>query len=359
VQAGGEYQVHGQNRKKAKICWRLRFHLTNSYALTALRKNSLFRDAEHEDHFFMPASHPEILFLPALAACVSLMYQQDRNLYMEESSSGSQQNPEKTKYQLILIAALKKEIEMARRLAPEKLASEIEKTGFSCQYCGKCCRRAFGDNRVVLTPQEIEKIQKHTGLSKLEVAGPLIPETCRPEESGNEEEDSNKEIEKEISSVQPEISEVAEGIFSESSQLFELLKEDIDSEGNIHAYGWMLRRKRNGDCIFLEKDTNRCRIYPVRPMLCSTYPFYIEGLKLYTCECEGLGGHISPEESRKLAEALLSRYILELEDTLAMYEKYEDFERGKEGLEIARKNLEKGTCVYVVHDSRGITKMID
>lgn len=278
---------------------------------------------------------------------------------MEESSSDSQQNPEKTKYQLILIAALKKEIKMARRLDPEKLASEIEKTGFSCQYCGKCCRRAFGDNRVVLTPPEIEKIQKHTGLSKLEVAGPLIPETCQPEENGNEEEDRDREIEGEISSTQPEISETDEEAFSKSSQLFELLKEDIDSKGNIHTYGWILRRKRNGDCIFLEEDTNRCRIYPARPMLCSTYPFYIEGLKLYTCECEGLGGYISPEDGRKLAEALLSRYIAELEDMLAMYEKYEDFKRGKEGLEIARNNLEKGTCVYVVHDSKGVTKIIN
>ncbi|WP_157197074.1 YkgJ family cysteine cluster protein [Methanosarcina lacustris] len=283
------------------------------------------------------------------------MYLQDRNLYMEASCSGSKQKPEKTKYQLILIAALKKEIEMAHRLDPEKLATEIEKTGFSCQLCGKCCRRAFGDNRVVLTPLEIEKIQKHTELSKLEVAGPLIPEACQPEETENEEEDRDKES----SSVKPEISEPDEEAILESSQLFELPKEDIDSEGNIHTYGWMLRRKKNGDCVFLEKDTNRCRIYPVRPMLCSTYPFYIEGLKLYTCECEGLGDHISAEESRKLAETLLSRYISELEDTLAMYEKYEDFERGKEGLDIAKKNLEKNMCTYIIHDSRGITKIID
>jgi len=283
------------------------------------------------------------------------MYLQDRNLYMDDPGSGSKQKPEKTKYQLILIAALKKEIELARKLDPEKLAAEIEKTGFSCQNCGKCCRRAFGDNRVVLTPLEIEKIQKHTGLSKLEVAGPLLPEACQPEETENEEEDRDKES----YSAQPEISEPDEEAILESSQLFELPEEDIDSEGNIHAYGWMLRQKKNGDCVFLEKDTNRCRIYPVRPMLCSTYPFYIEGLKLYTCECEGLGNHISAEESRKLAETLLSRYILELEDTLAMYEKYEDFERGKEGPDIARDNLEKDMCTYIVHDSRGITKIID
>ncbi len=280
------------------------------------------------------------------------MYLQDRSPYMENSGSSNDRNSGKTEYQLTLIDALKKEIEIARRLDPEKLAAEIKKTGFSCQNCGKCCKRAFGDNRVVLTPQEIEKIQKYTDLSKLEVAGPLIPDISCPEEAGEGEEDRVAEN----SSIMPEIDEKKT---SEPFRTPELLKEDIDPDGNIHAYGWMLRRKKNGDCVFLEKDTNRCRIYPVRPMLCSTYPFYIEGLKLYTCECEGLGVHISAEESRKLAGSLLSRYVSELEDTLAMYEKYEDFERTEKGHEIAKNNLEKGTCIYIVHDSRGITKIID
>jgi Fe-S-cluster containining protein len=280
------------------------------------------------------------------------MYLQDRNPYMENSGSSNEKNPGKTEYQLTLIDALKKEIEIAHRLDPEKLAAEIEKTGFSCQHCGKCCKRAFGDNRVVLTPPEIEKIQEYTGLSKLEVAGPLIPDTRYPEETEGEEEDVGKENCSLMQGMDEETT-------SESLKVLELLKEDIDPDGNIHAYGWMLRRKRNGDCIFLQKDTSRCRIYPVRPMLCSTYPFYIEGLKLYTCECEELGNLISAEESRKLADSLLSRYISELEDTLAMYEKYEDFERTEKGPEIARNNLEKGTCIYIVHDSNGITKIID
>lgn len=271
---------------------------------------------------------------------------------MENSGSSNEKNPGKTEYQLTLIDALKKEIEIAHRLDPEKLAAEIGKIGFSCQHCGKCCKRAFGDNRVVLTPLEIEKIQEYTGLSKLEVAGPLIPDTCYPEETEGEEEDGGKENCSLMQGMDEETT-------SESLKVLELLKEDIDPDGNIHAYGWMLRRKRNGDCIFLQKDTSRCRIYPVRPMLCSTYPFYIEGLKLYTCECEELGNLISAEESRKLADSLLSRYISELEDTLAMYEKYEDFERTEKGPEIARNNLEKGTCIYIVHDSNGITKIID
>ena len=246
---------------------------------------------------------------------------------MEISSSGGKQKAKKTNYQLLLIAGLKKEIESARKLDPEQLAAEIGKIGFSCQNCGKCCRRAFGDNRVMLIPPEIEKIREFTDLSKLEVAGPYVSEPFPENQSFPE--------------------------------LLELLRENIDFEGNIHAFGWVLRQKRNGDCIFLEKETSRCQIYPVRPMLCATYPFYVEELRLHTCECEGLGCPISAEDSRKLAEELLCRYVSELEDTLAVYEKYVDFWRGDNGPEIAKKNLKKGRCTYVVHDSTGIAKIVE
>ncbi|MFZ2500063.1 MAG: YkgJ family cysteine cluster protein [Methanosarcina sp.] len=286
-----------------------------------------------------------------IAACVNLKYLQNTSLYMEYFSSGSKQKSEKINYKLLLITGLKKEIEMARKLDPEKFAAEIRKTGFFCQQCGKCCRRAFGDNRVVLTPSEIEKIRDYTGLSKLEVAGPFISETSIQDELEEEKENSKEGF--------FGASENNENILSETPEFLELLREDIDYEGNIHAFGWMLRRKRNSDCIFLEKGTSRCRTYPVRPMLCRTYPFYIEELSLHTCECEGLGHHISAEDSKKLAENLLYRYLSELEDMLSMYEKFEDFRREEKGMELAKKSLEKGTFTYIVHDSTGITKIIE
>lgn len=270
---------------------------------------------------------------------------------MEFSSSGSNQKSGKKNYQLLLIAGLKKEIEMAHKLDPEKLAAEIRKIGFSCQHCGKCCKRAFGDNRVALIPCEIEKIREYAGLSKLEIAGPFIPETLLKDELEKDEKNNTESFFR--------TSEENENIFSETPESLELLCEDIDYEGNIHAFGWILRRKRNGDCIFLEKGTSRCRVYPVRPMLCRTYPFYIQGLRLHTCECEGLTYPISAEDSRKLAENLLYRYSSELKDTLSMYEKFEDFRRAEKGLELAKKNLEKGTCTYIIHDSTGVTKMIE
>jgi hypothetical protein len=263
------------------------------------------------------------------------MYQQDTSLYMEDSSTGNKQEPEKTSYQLLLISGLKKEIEMARKLDPEKLTAEIREIGFFCQHCGKCCRRAFGDNRVAVIPSEIEIIREYIGFSKLEIAGPFIPEA--PTQDENLEE--NKE--------------------SPSPELLDSLQECIDSEGKIHIFGWILRRKRNGDCIFLERDTHKCRVYPVRPMLCSTYPFYIEELRLQTCECEGLGYPISIEESRELAEDLLLRYVSELEDTLGTYENFVEFRKGKRSLKLAKMSLKNGTCTFIVHDSRGSTEVID
>ena len=276
------------------------------------------------------------------------MYLQNTNFYMEIFSSCSKQKQKKTNYQLLLITSLKKEIESALKLCLEDLAAEIRVIGFSCKHCGKCCRWVFGDNRVMLIPTEIEKIREFTGLSKLEIAGPFVPEIVQ---LNRLEENEN----------------ITEGFFeaseekgvSFSTELLELIQENIDGEGNIHAFGWMLRRNSNLDCILLEKSTSTCRVYSVRPMLCKTYPFYIEELKLHTCECEGLGYPISAEDSRKLAENLLYRYISELEDMLAMYKKFVNFKRGEKGLELAKKKLGDSTCTYIVHDSTGNNKFID
>lgn len=266
---------------------------------------------------------------------------------METSSTDNKPEFEKTSYKQLLIVDLKKEIEMARKLDSEKLASEIQKIGFSCQHCGKCCRRAFGDNRVAVIPSEIERIREYTDLSKLEVAGPFVTEGSIP--------DGEEESEEERPETSFEALEENEESFSPDR--LESFEDYIDCEGKVHAFGWILRRKRNGDCIFLERDTYKCRIYPVRPMLCSTYPFYIEELKLKTCECEGLGSPIYIEDSRKMAENLLFRYISELEDTLDLYENFVDFRRGEQGLKLAKKSLENGTFTFIVHDSKGSTEI--
>lgn len=62
-----------------------------------------------------------------------------------------------------------------------------------------------------------------------------------------------------------------------------------------------LREEPNGDCCFFD---GRCRIYPVRPHQCRTYPFWLQNLRspeawARTCaECPGIGRGrwYSPEE---------------------------------------------------------------
>jgi Fe-S-cluster containining protein len=270
---------------------------------------------------------------------------------MEIASTGSTENSEKTKYRSLLIDELKKEIERAHKFDLEKLAAEIKKMGFCCKHCGNCCRQAFGNNRVLLTPEEIEKIQDYTGISKLEFVEPFLPEIALQEDDW----ESSRETKPENSFAMPvEIEKKG----SKPPVSIDLLHEDIDCEGNIHTFGWALRRNINGDCGFLEKNTYRCRIYPVRPMLCKTYPFYLESLKLQTCECEGLGNSISSEDSMRIAENLLLRYVSELKDTLGMYEKFIDFEKGEKGIGLAKQNLERGMWIFIVHDSTGSTKFI-
>ncbi|HQV33379.1 MAG TPA: YkgJ family cysteine cluster protein [Calditrichia bacterium] len=64
--------------------------------------------------------------------------------------------------------------------------------------------------------------------------------------------------------------------------------EKKGADGEIY-----LRSRENGDCIFLKNE--RCSVYPVRPLQCSTFPFWPENLKspyrwkLTAGYCPGIG----------------------------------------------------------------------
>nr|WP_321497074.1 YkgJ family cysteine cluster protein [uncultured Methanolobus sp.] len=226
----------------------------------------------------------------------------------------------------ILIRELKQELDSAKKITVRQIADEIHNIGFKCIMCGKCCRRDCGDNRVAITTTEIHNIENESDLEWEEIAEPFVAEVESPEE------------ECEINS--------ADGL--------------IDEDGNIHTFGWMLRRKENRDCSFIPDDDtdNRCRIYKIRPLLCSTYPFYMEELKLNTSECEGIGEEIGLKESYELAELLLKRYILELEDTILTYKNYNGFKTGENGRNIAGSHLKQGYLNYVVHYSEGSYRIV-
>jgi len=195
---------------------------------------------------------------------------------------------------------LRLKLEEAKRVSEDELAAEVEKIGFACLRCGECC--TGDDNSVVVFPFEVRQITALTGESWFDTVEP------------------------------PDVGE-------------------WDSEGNFHTLEWRIK-KCDISCKFHVSDfhvsdgTNVCRIYEARPLLCSTYPFYLEDGALRCSQCRGLGRPIEHEQAEKIAALLKERNIVEIQESIALLEKYRDFRRGRPG---------KGLCI--VHDSEGEHKI--
>lgn len=188
-----------------------------------------------------------------------------------------------------MLANLAIQLEEAEALAAETIALEIVRIGFRCVRCGDCCRGE--DNSVAVFPFEVRAIMAETGEGWL-------------------------------GAVEPP------------------LEGEWDSQGNFHTLEWRLS-KTGRDCKYYSE--NGCRIYGKRPLICQTYPFYLEEDRLHWSECRGLGGEIGLDEARKLAELLKRRQIVEIREAIELVRKYENFERGEPS--------PQGRCV--VHDSEG------
>lgn len=184
---------------------------------------------------------------------------------------------------------LRSSVEATKRISIEDLASQITAIGFECLRCGDCC--VGDDNSVVVFPFEIRKILTATGIGWLDAVRP------------------------------PNVGE-------------------WDCHGNFHTLEWRIK-KGEGSCKF--HSGNGCEIYETRPVICKTYPFYLDEGELHCSECRGLGRKIEYREAEKIAAGIIERRIIELEEAIALLEKYKDFERGKRS--------EKGACL--VHDSEG------
>jgi Fe-S-cluster containining protein len=143
------------------------------------------------------------------------------------------------------------------------LAAKIVEIGFSCIRCGECCRGGSGDdNLVMVTPGEIRAISDFCGLSKDEVAEP----------------------------------------YPESVEL---------PGGRSVTFGHVLQRPC-GDCRFF--SSSLCMVYQVRPSICRTYPFMLDGDELRVFPCRGLGKPLAEEGAFRIAHDLVRRRAIEEEE---------------------------------------------
>ena len=72
----------------------------------------------------------------------------------------------------------------------------------------------------------------------------------------------------------------------------------------VDEEGWRELVFTKDRCVFLDEETNRCEVYPVRPTACRTFPFWRELVRdgrwtrkaKKLCEGVGRGRTYSPEE---------------------------------------------------------------
>jgi hypothetical protein len=142
----------------------------------------------------------------------------------------------------------------------DALAEKIRAAGFTCLRCGSCCKNEAGDSGMVMAgPDEIRAIASRHDYSWEDIAEPY-PEVI----SGR--------------------------------------------RGETFTIGWVLRQE-HGKCSFSLHD--RCKIYEMRPWICRTYPFVLDGDRLVVFPCSGVGRPIAHDDARALAENLIRRRISE------------------------------------------------
>lgn len=87
------------------------------------------------------------------------------------------------------------------------------------------------------------------------------------------------------------------------------VEEDLFKKSFLRDIGGLtsLGERDDGACVMLDSDTDRCHIYEVRPMQCSTFPFwpeflerpYLWGRQSYLCPGMNCGHHWGLEEIKQ------------------------------------------------------------
>jgi hypothetical protein len=152
-----------------------------------------------------------------------------------------------------------------------ELKKDLRAAGFTCTRCGECC--SGKDNEVMVSPDEIDVLCKVAKLTQKEIVEPY--------------------------------------------------PEWIHDQGATYTFGYVLKRGKDGNCMFLKNK--RCTVYEYRPHICRTYPFMLDGEKLLVFECPGCRLGEDTPEAEKLQKDLLARRAAEDKEFLLTKEQYQKY----------------------------------
>ncbi len=209
--------------------------------------------------------------------------------------------------------SLEAELRRARELSVTELADAIESIGFECTRCGACCT----------ADEPIERDGTEGGSDGVEPhTATLFPDEAR------------------------RLRDAASESFDEPHEWRDVARPmpyGVDGDGpdaTGETFEWAIQTDPCGDCAFYteaDDGVGACTVHADRPLVCRTYPFSValggtsepmgdavdrEGI-VRAHECEGLGRDIAREDARELASALKERAIRELEEAIALRDRYE------------------------------------
>lgn len=261
--------------------------------------------------------------------------------------------------------SLEADLRRARELDVDAIADAIESIGFECTRCGACCRGyetadGYEPHTATVFPDEIRSLQKADTAdpfgSDAELAeSPDVDNTASESSQSDEQRDwvdvarpmpyglhtdGTSVSEDDVPTASEDMSTVSD-YASAASEDVSMISGNVSTDSdNAETFEWALAVDDCGDCTFYtenESGVGGCTVHADRPLVCQTYPFSIDlggvdepmgsvvtsdGL-VQGHECEGLGLDISRFEAVTLAKTLKKRTIRELEETIAVRDKYE------------------------------------
>jgi Fe-S-cluster containining protein len=156
-------------------------------------------------------------------------------------------------------------------------SSESDTLPFSCTGCGKCCQTT---GSVYMSPSEYNKAADYLNVTADAFIGQyashtLVAVPAKPA----------------VAVVSGSVSDTAtattEAIVAAAAEPWICIKDQHTSEPSDDADDIV----SGPACIFLDRTTNQCQIYPVRPVQCRTYPFWptvTASVESWNAECRRL-----------------------------------------------------------------------
>ena len=147
---------------------------------------------------------------------------------------------------------------------------------FKCTECGRCCKT---EGNVYMNPKEVEDAATLLGLDSPSIfvrqyASHVIEVDAKEGSGSNDIED------RELQTTTTTTTTTSRTTTANWIRLREVQQQQPKDDANASV--------QSTCCVFLDQETNYCRIYEARPVQCRTYPFWPSILKsqeAWNAEC--------------------------------------------------------------------------